>query len=136
MGVELFPFLESLNVSHNELSDITELNLIQNKDKLKRIGLKRNYFEFGYENAAVTMLKGLTWMDSKEFKEQDKKIIEGMANDISERIVGACAAAERLISFMQGIVDNIGLKVQLSQRSTAMYSEEERYKDGFLSLLY
>jgi hypothetical protein len=59
-----------------------------------------------------------------------------MANDISERIVGACATAERLISFMQGIVDNIGLKVQLSQRSTAMYSEEERYKDGFLSLLY
>lgn len=48
VGIELFPFLESLNVSHNELSDITELNLIQNKDKLKRIGLKRNYFEFGY----------------------------------------------------------------------------------------
>lgn len=103
---------------------------------MKRLGLKRNCFDFGYEKIAVRILTGLQLLDSKELRESDKKAIQELSEEISVGIVSACAIAERLISFMQGIVDSISIKVEMSQKKTGVYAESERNKDGFLSLLY
>jgi Leucine-rich repeat (LRR) protein len=69
-GIESYPELVSLNISYNCLTKVSELALITHPEKMIKISLRMNKFEFGYEDEVVQIFQNLRKMENEALGER------------------------------------------------------------------